>query len=97
MEYNVKLKHKPGRQMIVADPLSRRSDHADGKEDNKEVIGLPEELWIQLLDMGLQDALAKAQLSDRHAQDVMSQLSDLTQPPINCTLHNDPNDSITLF
>src|SRR6267154_2726402 len=97
MEYDVKLKHKPGRQMIVADTLSRRSNHADGKEYNKEVVGLLEELWIQLLDMGLQDAVAKAQLSDRHAQDVLSQLSDSSQPPSKWTIERGPNNSKTLF
>ncbi len=97
MEYDIKLKHKPGRQMIVADALSRRSDHDNGKEDNEEVVGLPEELWIQLLDMGLQDTVAKAQLSDRHAQDVLSQLSDSMQPTSKWTLERGLNDSKTLF
>src|SRR5260370_34898484 len=47
--------------------------------------------------MGLQDTVAKAQLSDRHAQDVLSQLSDSMQPPSKWTLEHGPNDSKTLF
>src|SRR6267154_837770 len=96
MEYDVKLKHKAGRQMIVADALSRRSDHDDSKEDNKEVVGLPEELWIQLLDTELRDAVTKAYLSDRQAQNVLSELSD-SRTPSKWTSERGPNDSMTLF
>ena len=82
--------------MIVADALSRRSDHDDGKEDNEEVVGLPEELWIQLLDTELWDAVTKAQLSDRQALDVLSELSD-SRTPSKWTSERGLNDLTTLF
>jgi len=42
--------------MIPADTLSRRHDHI-GDEEAEDIIGLPEELWIGLLDIELQDTI----------------------------------------
>ena len=61
--------------MVIADALSRRSDHSIGvKEDNEQVTALPEDLWIRLLDMELQDAVAKSLSQDDYVLDVLSKL-----------------------
>ena len=84
MEYDIKLQHKAGRQMIVADVLSRQSDYdhsKEGKDEEKPVTALPEELWIRLLDMELQDAVAKAQVNDELALEVLQKFSTPSNPP----------------
>ena len=50
--FNFKLRHKPGKTMLTADPLSRRPDHEEGvNSDNKDQILLkPEFFAIAALD-----------------------------------------------
>ena len=55
MDFDVQLQHKPGKTMIPADALSRRHDHAIGIEEQEDIIGLPDELFVRLLDLDLQD------------------------------------------
>src|ERR1700691_3412965 len=82
MEYDVKLTHKAGKQMIVADALSRRADYGQGQyEDNVDGTALLEDLWIKLLDTELQDAVAMAQLGDTYAQEVLGSLNDPSKSP----------------
>jgi hypothetical protein len=61
MDYDIELQHKPEKTMIPADALSRQHDHAKGIDINEEIIGLPEELFVRLLDLGLQDAVVTGQ------------------------------------
>jgi len=43
MEYDLKLQHKKGSKMVVADALSQRADWSTGLEhDNEDVVNLPE-------------------------------------------------------
>ena len=82
MEYDIKLCHKPGKKMIPADALSRRHDHAEGlKDDNEPTLALPEDLFIQVLDLELQDAVMKAQEDDETAQEALARLSDPSHSP----------------
>jgi transposase InsO family protein len=98
MEYDLKLTHKKGKEMIVADALSRRTDHSQGLEaDNKDVTALPEDLWIKLLDTELRDAVAKAQLGDKYAQEVLLSLNDPEQSPVKWTTEAYPNGTLALF
>ncbi|KAL7277513.1 hypothetical protein ACG7TL_008434 [Trametes sanguinea] len=50
--FNFVLRHKPGKTMLTADPLSRRPDHEEGVElDNRDQILLkPEFFAIQAID-----------------------------------------------
>src|ERR1700731_291085 len=98
MEYDVKLKHKAGKQMIVVDALSQQADYGYGQEDdNADTTALPEDLWIQLLDTELQDAVAQAQKGDSHAQEVFKSLNDPSQSPALWTLEVDPTGTTCLF
>ena len=46
-EYNIKLKNILGRENRRADMLSRRPDYDQGEEDNRNVVVLPEEIFIR--------------------------------------------------
>jgi len=98
MEYDLKLKHKQGKQMVIADALSRRSDYFKGIEnDNENVTALPEDLWIRLLDTEIQDAVVKAQQKDEFAQEAIKRLNDPSQSPTKWSIEVDPHGSNVLF
>lgn len=44
-QFNIVLKHKPGKLMIPADILSRRDGHDKGEHDNEQVTFLPKEVF----------------------------------------------------
>ena len=97
MDYNIQLEHKPGKAMVPADALSRRHDHAVGIEDKEDIIGLPEELFIKLLDLDLQDAVVNRQKEDVTAQAALTQLQDPALQPTKWQLEEGPNGSKCLF
>ena len=98
MDYNIKLQHKAGSKMIVADALSRRADWSKRLEgDNDQVVALPDNLWIQLLDTELWDAIAKGLTNDSTAQEAVKCLSETEVSPTNWTLENSGQDSTTPF
>src|SRR6266571_3208375 len=98
MDYDIKLQHKAGSKMIVADALSQHADWSKGLEDdNDQVIALPDNLWIRLLDTELRDAVAKGLTNDSTAQKAMKFLSKTEVSPTNWTLENSGQDSTTLF
>ena len=47
MEYDFKLRHIAGTRNGRADALSRRPDHNQGKDDNKQLVVLPAKLFTQ--------------------------------------------------
>ena len=63
----------------------------------KPITALPEELWIKLLDMELQDTVAKAQVNDKLALEVLRKFLTPSNPPEKWTIETDPNDSKILF
>ena len=96
MEYDLKLHHKKESKMVVTDTLSQRADWSTGLEyDNKDVVTLPESLWIRLVDMELQDAVAAAQKEDNLVQDTVSKLSDLLVSLQHWTIETSGPDSST--
>jgi len=97
MDYDIQLEHKPGKTMVPADALSRRHDHTIGIDDKEDIIGLPEELFIKLLDLDLQDAVVKEQHEDSTAQAALEQLQDSSPETIKWQLEEGPNGSKCLF
>lgn len=73
-EFNIHLVHRPGRLSGKPDALSRRADHDDGSEDNKQQVLLPEEIFHKInfieirskFDLGIHEA----QLKDPLIQDL---------------------------
>jgi RNase H-like domain found in reverse transcriptase len=58
-EFDLKLQHLPGNQMILSDALSRRPDHCPEEDETKEEILLPNDLFLNLLDVNLRDRITK--------------------------------------
>ena len=96
MDYDFELHHKPGKTMIPADALSRRHDHSLVEEDS-EVVGLPEDLFIRLLDLDLQSAVKSGQDNDPTAQDALQRLQDATDRPNKWTIEAGPENTRCLF
>ena len=96
MEYDLKLQHKKGSKMVVADALSWRADWSTGLEhDNKDVVALPESLWVRLVDTELQDAVAVGQQEDNLVRDAVAKLSDPSVSPQRWTIETSGPDSST--
>jgi hypothetical protein len=58
-EFDIKLQHLPGNKMILSDALSRRPDHCPEEDETKEEILLPDDLFLNLLDVNLRDRITK--------------------------------------
>ena len=83
--------------MIPADALSRRHDHSKGIEDIPDTIGLPEELFVNLLDLDLQDAVITAQAKDETALDALSKLQTQGDQDPDWHLETKPDGTTCLF
>jgi hypothetical protein len=70
-EFDIKLVHIPGKKNIQADLLSRRPDLCPQGTDNKDVIVLPEHLFVNLINMELQKKIANAKNMDYDAAKVL--------------------------
>ena len=46
-DYDLALKHKPGKENKIADALSRQPDYDTGEDDNKGIVVLPETMFIK--------------------------------------------------
>ena len=80
----MKLVHTPGHKMIQSDALSRRPDLCPEEDnDNEDVIMLPENVFIDLIDEGLQRRIAKANDLDKDVMDALQLL--LMDPPVSKT------------
>ena len=74
-EFNVKLVHTPGYKMVQSDALSRRPDFIpDEDNDNEDVVMLPDNLFINLIDMELQNRIANCNDLDKNATEALTVL-----------------------
>src|SRR6266581_3263734 len=75
--YDILLKHIPGTKMIPANALSQCPNHAKGIEnDNINVIALPDQLFILLIDLDLQHAISNGYTLNDFAQHILSNIND---------------------
>ena len=80
-EFDIKLVHIPGTKMIQSDALSQQLDFVPEKDqDNEDRILLSEDMFVNLMDMDLQDCIANM---DKYDYDVKTALELL--------LENGPN------
>jgi hypothetical protein len=52
-KFDIKLVHIPGKKNIQANSLSQRPDLCPQGMDNKDIMVLPEHLFVNLIDMKL--------------------------------------------
>jgi len=68
-EYDIKLVHTPGKNMIQSDALSQWPDHCpEEHNDNEDMILLPENLFINLINIDLQRQIAEVDSMDKDAE-----------------------------
>ena len=57
--------------MIQSDALSRRPDYCQDDEEQEDVVMLPEELFVNLIDTELQRKILNAEQRDEEAEDAI--------------------------
>ncbi|ESK86423.1 pro-pol protein [Moniliophthora roreri MCA 2997] len=97
--FDLRLVHVPGRDMVQSDALSRRTDHVQGIDnDNEDVILLPEQLFVNVIDVELQDKLRDRLGTDDFHKMTLESLTTHGVPPIKSALTNwEVNDSLIRF
>ena len=81
-----------GTKMIQSDNLSRRPDYVpDNDTDNEDITMLPDNLFIGLIDVDLQNQITESNDMDKDAMEALATL--LNQE--NTTLINNAKDWIT--
>ena len=88
-EFDAKLVHTPGHKMILSDALSWQPDFVpEEDDDNNNLTMLPDNLFIDLIDVDLQKRIANCETLDKDATDALALLID--QGPT--TVKNQLND-----
>jgi transposase InsO family protein len=88
-EFDVKLTHVSGTKMIQSDALSRRPDFIPAEDnDNNDITMLPDGLFVNLIDLDLQERITTCNDLDTDATTALASL--LEQNPT--MLRNDLND-----
>ena len=74
-EFDIKLVHTPGTKMVLSDTLSRQPDLClENDNNNEDVVILPESLFMNLIDVNLQQQIADASELDADTADVLKAL-----------------------
>ena len=86
-EFDLKLVHTPGTRMIQSDALSRRPDHIPAEDnDNEDIIILPDNIFIKMIDTELQDTIVRETLKDNFFTSALLALKESGTPPIKSDL-----------
>jgi hypothetical protein len=102
-EYGINLIHTPGSKMIQSDALSRRPDLVPENDENDEpTVLLPEGMFINLIDVELQERINECQSYDidvTKALEVLkeSKLQQLTSDIQEWTIEEKDGQKIMLF
>ena len=73
-EFDIKLVHIQGKKNIQVDALSRRPDLCPEGTDNKNVVVLPEHLFVNLINTELQKRIANTKNMDYNATEAIKGL-----------------------
>ena len=74
-EFDVKLVHLPGNKIPQSDALSRRPDFVPIEDnDNEDIVMLPEEMFLNLLDLDLQNRITQSSAFDSTAAEALKVL-----------------------
>ena len=96
-EFDLKLIHVPGSWMIQSDSLFRRSDHILNDTNNDDVIVLPDNVFICLLDLDLQDEVLQKTIDNEFFSKAVTSLREHGPTPIHSALDDWSNDNGLLF
>uniref|UniRef100_A0A0W0EXV5 Reverse transcriptase domain-containing protein n=1 Tax=Moniliophthora roreri TaxID=221103 RepID=A0A0W0EXV5_MONRR len=84
--------------MVQSDALSQRPDLVDEEEnDNKDIVMLPDKLFVNVIDMELKTMLEEALPSDEFLQMTIESLIDKGTPPIKSSLQDWRTEGNLLF
>ncbi len=74
-EFDLQLVHVPGTKMVVADALSRRPDLCPEEDhDNEDIVMLPDNLFVNLIDIDLQERVITSDSYDADAANALKLL-----------------------
>jgi RNase H-like domain found in reverse transcriptase len=98
-QFDMKLVHIPGTQMIQSDALSRRSDHVIGEDtDNENLTLLPDELFMKAIDIQLHDLLVENIMKDDLVKEAVRAIKENGTPPMKSSLSDwEFNDRLLFF
>jgi len=97
-QYDLKLVHVPGSQMVQSDALSRRPDWIQEKDDdNENRVLLPEELFVRVIDTELRSRIVESMMGDDLIKDAVLALKTKGPPPIKSNLSDWKIDDGLLF
>jgi hypothetical protein len=78
-EFDVKLVHTPGSKMVQSDALSRRPDLCpDEDNDNEDIVMLPDNMFLNLIDTKLQEKITLTNDLDKEATEALKLLLNKT-------------------
>ena len=83
--------------MIQSDSLSHRPDHILNNTDNDDVIVLPDNIFVQLLDLDLQNEILQKTIDDEFFSKAVTSLKDHGPTPIRSALEDWSSDNGLLF
>ena len=85
LEFDVKLVHSPGNKMVQSDTLSWRPVLCPDEDNNNEdIIMLPDDMFLNLIDINLQEKIAMSNNLDGNAMEALKLL--LIQGPTTMTM-----------
>ena len=87
LEFDLKLVHVPGSQMIQSNALSRWADHIPEEDtDNEDMTLLPDKLFIKFINADMHNLFAKQIMKDDIVHDAITALKERGAPPIKSSL-----------
>jgi hypothetical protein len=72
--FDIKLIHLPGTKMIQSDALSRQPDHGLDKQETEKTTMLPEGMFVNLLDLDLQQRILNRTEFDIDVKDAVEKI-----------------------
>lgn len=80
-EFNIAIKHQPGKSLTQADTLSLRSGHDGGENDNKDAVVLGSELFVKAINVELQERIRDSKLRDTSVVEYITLKGKATKHP----------------